>query len=387
MNAWNGCKKILCVRLDNMGDLLMSAPAILALKETFRCHITLLTSPMAEGISPYIRGVDDVMIWKAPWMSGGDGATQETFSDVVRKLQERNFDAAVIFTVFSQNPLPTALMLSLAGITRTLAYCRENPYHLLSHWIPEREPYTLLRHQVQRDLALVQSVGCVVTGENRIEIALRENHDNAVRKKLSSAGVDLAKPWLIMHPGVSEEKRRYPLRLWTEAGERIIKRLKVQVVVTGTNNERAVAETICRQIGPGAVPIAGELSLEEFITLIRLAPLLISVNTGTVHLASAVRTKVIVLYALTNPQHPPWRAIGKVLPFSVDEDQQSRNEVLRFVREKYFSDDFLIVTPDDIVQSAYELLIEGGEPLIDELVLPFVHRLPHIRNTLNLKEP
>jgi len=386
MKSWKDCQRILCVRLDNMGDLLMSAPAIMALKQSFGCHITLLTSPMAKGISAYIPGVDDVIVWQAPWMPGGDGVTYQAFSAFVQDLQQRNFDAAVLFTVFSQNPLPAALMLSLAGISRTLAYCRENPYHLLSHWIPEPEPYTLLRHQVRRDLALVQAVGCFVTGDDRIPISLPAENENTVRKKLSVAGIDLKKNWLVMHPGVSEEKRRYPSHLWVEAGKQIVDRLQFQIIVTGTKNERAVAERMIREIGPGAFSIAGELSLEELITLIRLSPLLLSVNTGPVHLASAVRTKVIVLYALTNPQHPPWRTIGKVLPFSVDEEKQSRNEVLRFVHDKYFGDEVITVTPDDIVASAYELLIEGRDPLIEELVLPSA-RLAHIRNTLNLNEP
>jgi ADP-heptose:LPS heptosyltransferase len=386
MSSWKNSNRLLCVRPDNMGDLLMSAPAISAIKERYRCHITLLTSPMAKEISSYIPGVDEVIIWKAPWVQGSEAGTEETLSDVIYELRKRDFDAAVIFTVFSQSPLPTALMLSLAGISRTLAYCRENPYRLLSHWIPEKEPFSMLRHQVKRDLDLVQSIGCAIT-DSPIVIRLPENHEDAVRQKMSTAGVDPFKPWLILHPGVSEAKRRYPSDLWIEAGKQIVGQLKYQLVVTGTENERAQVENICTGIGEGAFSLAGALSLEELITIIRLSSLLISVNTGTVHLAAAVRTKVIVLYALTNPQHPPWRTIGKVLPFSVNADMQSRNEVLRFVHDTYFGDKKLTVRPDHILRAAYELLIEKTEPLIEELVLPFSDHRAQMRNTLNLNEP
>ena len=50
-----------------------------------------------------------------------------------------------------QNPLPAAFLCRLADVPRRLAYCRENPYQLLTHWAPEREPEKLLRHEVQRE--------------------------------------------------------------------------------------------------------------------------------------------------------------------------------------------------------------------------------------------
>src|SRR5690606_20238236 len=130
--TWKNCKRILCVRPDNMGDLLMSAPAIAALKETFQCSITLLTSSVSRQIAARIPAVDDVIVWDMPWVKHTTRATTD-FTQIVDILKQRAFDGAVIFTVFSQNPLPTALVLTLAGIPRRLCYCRENPYHLLSH--------------------------------------------------------------------------------------------------------------------------------------------------------------------------------------------------------------------------------------------------------------
>src|SRR5690606_26512848 len=153
-----------------------------------------------------------------------------------------------------------------------------------------------------------------------------------VRDKIADAGVITSEPWLIIHPGVSELKRAYDPELWIEAGKRIVSTLGYQIVITGTENEKDLAESIRNGIGNSAFSLAGMLSLEELIALIRLAPLLISVNTGTIHLAAALQTKVIVLYALTNPQHPPWKAVGKVLPFSVMPELQSKNEVLQFVQ-------------------------------------------------------
>jgi ADP-heptose:LPS heptosyltransferase len=78
------------------------------------------------------------------------------------------------------------------------------------------------------------------------------------------------------------------------------------------------------------------LNLDEFIYVIKTAPLVVSVNTGTVHIAAALGTPVVVLYAQTNPQHTPWMAPHKVLPFSIEQNVQSKNEVIAYVNKTVY---------------------------------------------------
>ena len=68
MDNWKTCRKILCIRPDNIGDLIMSAPAVRALKESFGCAITLLTSSMAAGIAPFLPEIDEVIRFNVPWV-------------------------------------------------------------------------------------------------------------------------------------------------------------------------------------------------------------------------------------------------------------------------------------------------------------------------------
>lgn len=111
------------------------------------------------------------------------------------------------------------------------------------------------------------------------------------------------------------------------------------------------------------------MTLEELIMLIRRCPLLITLNSGPAHLAAALNTKVIVLYALTNPQHPPWRAVGRILPFSVREELRSHNEILQFVHREFYSDHH-DVTAGHVVRAVADILIDKKESLIPDLVLP-----------------
>jgi ADP-heptose:LPS heptosyltransferase len=161
----NRYKNILCIRADNMGDIVMSGPALRALKATFHCRLTLLTSQMGSLVTPFIPEIDATIITDLPWVKTNSQPPAAACQDLIDILRRQQFDLAVIFTVYSQNPLPSALLCFLADIPERLAYCRENPYHLLTKWIPDQEPYTLIRHQVERDLHLVASIGARTTDD------------------------------------------------------------------------------------------------------------------------------------------------------------------------------------------------------------------------------
>ena len=358
MTDWKNCKKILVIRADNMGDLLMSSPAIRALKETFHCHITLLTSAMGNAIAPFIKEIDETITADLPWVKTNHPLDEKDFKILVEKIQELHFDAAVIFTVYSQNPLPAAMLAYLAGIPKRLAYCRENPYHLLTNWKVEKEPYTFIQHQVKRDLQLVNSIGAE-TEEQEIKINFQEEAKKKVIEKLTEIGVDVNKEWLILHPGVSEKKREYPESGWIQTGKLLRDQLGFQVLITGSAAERSLSRNIKNGIGENAFSLAGIFAIEEFIALVSMAPLVISVNTGTTHIASATQTPVIVLYALTNPQHTPWQVSSTALFFSVKEDLRSKNEVVNYVSQQLMDKTVEPPAPFQIVQEAEKLLVHS----------------------------
>jgi len=364
MSGWRQVRKLLCVRLDNMGDVIMSGPAIAALKESFQCHVTLLTSSTAKSISPMIPGIDETIVYDVPWVKNNQvNPAAESLYHMANILRAKKFDGAVIFTVFSQTALPAAMLTWMADIPLRAAYCRENPYSLLTDWLPDPEPYRLIQHQVLRDLALVKTLGATVH-DDRLQLRLPHQAWTSAQDKLQDAGVDLEKPWIILHPGVSEERRKYPTALWRETAQKLVDELDVQIVVTGSEPERDLAEEIAIP-GPTFFSCAGRLTLEEFIISIYYAPLVISVNTATIHIAAATQTTVIVLYAMTNPQHTPWKGKGYVLPFSIDEAAKSKNEVLKFVDQT--QPHYRMPSPDEIVTHAMKILRDGELPSIPVL--------------------
>jgi ADP-heptose:LPS heptosyltransferase len=353
MNSWKHCRKILCVRLDNMGDVLMSSPAFVALRESFGCRITLLTSSMGAPIAPYIPAIDEVLVFDSPWVKRDGLPDTESLIEVVATLKQKNFDAAVIFTAFSQNPLPAALLLYQAKIPRTLAYCRENPYMLLTNWIPEKEPYDFIRHQVTRDLDLVKEVGARVKDE-RLQVCLPEEEWPHVKAKVEFTGVDLLRPWLIFHPGVSEVKRQYPTSDWISIGRRVSGE-GYRILLTGTAEHVHNLREMSEGIGKNCM-VMPTLALHEFMLLVKHAPLVVTVNTATSHIAAAVQTSVIVLYAETNPQHTPWNVRSRIFTFTVTDNLQSKNEVLKYVTKNFLIPGATIATPDEISQTILQMM-------------------------------
>jgi lipopolysaccharide heptosyltransferase II len=359
--SWHYCKNILCVRPDNMGDLIMTAPAIRALKETFSAKITILTSSMAQGIVKHIPEIDDAIIYDLPWVKSEIPPDPESFNEVISIIKEKKFDAAVIFTVYSQNPLPTAILAYLAGIPKVLAYCRENPYHLITEWVPDKEPYQNIKHQVRRDLDLVACVNAVTKNES-LNLTVDEDLWSAISNKLTDEGININKPWLILHAGVSERKREYPIKKWAEVAKRLIADKGYQILLTGSETEKHLTDDLQEKIGEGSFSVAGILNLDEFICLVKHAPVTLSVNTSTVHIAAAVGTPVVVLYAQTNPQHTPWGTPHKVLPYPVPAYLRSKNEVVAYVNKTLYSVPMNLPDADDIVNAVNSLLTQPYSP-------------------------
>ena len=112
-------------------------------------------------------------------------AQPESDAALIAELKARAFDAAAIFTVYSQSPLPAAYLCYLAGIPLRLAHCRENPYHLLTDWVPEPEPAARMRHEVQRQLDLVATVGCTHRRRAAVVSRCRRGRTQRVRRLMA----------------------------------------------------------------------------------------------------------------------------------------------------------------------------------------------------------
>ena len=372
-DAWKRVGRLLVVRLDNLGDVLMATPALAALRAGLPgARIALLASPSGAAAVPFLPDVDEAIVFSAPWVKRGaseaGGPTGAAEAQLVARLAAARFDAAVILTTCTQSALAAALVCRMAGIGLRLAHCRENPYELLTNWVPDRDVVADgMRHEVARQLDLVASVG--FTGsDRRLRFAVRAADRQSVAARLQRAGLPRPGSYLVVHPGASAESRRYPARSFGAAAGRIARRTGRTVVLSGGADDRALVEEVRQAMQAPAVSLAGQLGLGELAALIEGAGVLVANNSGPAHLAAAVGTPVVDLYALTNPQHTPWLVPARVLNHPVP----CRN-CLKSRCPLGHHDCLRLVDPEDVAAAALDLL--AARPSVGTSGIPIAQPL------------
>ena len=127
--------RILVIRLDNIGDVIMLGPALRAVKTAVpKAHITLLCAPTGAQVAPLLPWVDDLLVHRAVWQDASGAMPLDPVRETafIETLRAGRYDAALIFTSFSQSPYPPAMACYLAGIPVRIGQSREFGGGLLS---------------------------------------------------------------------------------------------------------------------------------------------------------------------------------------------------------------------------------------------------------------
>ncbi|HZB77236.1 MAG TPA: glycosyltransferase family 9 protein [Solirubrobacteraceae bacterium] len=283
---------VLAVRLDNDGDVLLAGPAIRALAAGAR-RVTLLHGPRGRRAAALLPGVDATLEWRAPWIDPEPEPVDRADVDaVVERLAGLRADAAVVFGSFHQSPLPTALLLRMAGIPFVAATSVEYPGALLDvrHRISDDV------HEVERALDLAAAAGFPLPPDDdaglRVLAAPPPGHE-----------VDV-----VVHPGAS-----VPARAWApERNAALVDALVAagrHVTVTGGPDEAALTARVAGPPRQAVRDVGGRTTLPELAGVLAAARVVVVGNTGPAHLAAAVGTPVVSLFAPTVPavRWRPWR--------------------------------------------------------------------------------
>jgi ADP-heptose:LPS heptosyltransferase len=164
---------------------------------------------------------------------------------------------------------------------------------------------------VRRQLDLVAAVGCSTPNE-RLSLSVPAVARRGADAVLRVHGLEESQPFIVVHPGATAPSRRYPPESFAAAAD-LLGTEGHRLLFTGSAAERELVAGIVGRMRSRAISLAGALGLAELCALIERATLLISNNTGPVHIAAALGIPVVDLYALTNPQHTPWGVPSRVL--------------------------------------------------------------------------
>ncbi len=294
---WLAARNLLAVRMDNIGDVLMLGPALRAVKETSpEARITLLASPAGSTAVPLLPWIDDVIVWRAPWQDVGNRVPFDPAREreLIDSLAARDFDAALIFTSFSQTPHVPGYVCYLAGIPLRAGESKEFGGNTLSDG-PSGTPEST--HQVERNLRLVEHVGFPVR-DRQLAVRIPDAARVALPGLLREAGIDDRAPYVLLHPGASAPARRYPPERIGRVARLLLDRGR-QVLVTGVERERDILEVVLAH-APEAGRLVRGTSLEEYAALVERAQVVICNDSLPLHLADAIGTPEIVLFSGTD---------------------------------------------------------------------------------------
>ncbi|WAS89782.1 glycosyltransferase family 9 protein [Nannocystis punicea] len=298
---WSGVRRILVVRLDNLGDVILTGPTLRALKAHLpHVHLTLLASPGGAPAAALLPWVDDIEPCRALWQDLGrlafDPARER---DLIAALRRGDHDLALILTSFRQTPHPAALACALAGIPARIGESRERG-RALTVALPHADDAL---HQCERNLLLIERLGVPVT-DRRLEIRLPRAAWSAADARLAAHRV--TGDYLVWNPFASCAARTYdPLR-HALAARALAEYADLRLLVCGAARDRQRVGELAALLGPRGVDLVGETDLPEFAALLAGARLVLTNNTAALHLADALAVPQLVTYAGTD-RDSQWR--------------------------------------------------------------------------------
>jgi ADP-heptose:LPS heptosyltransferase len=288
-------RSVVVARLDNNGDVLLAGPAVRAVAAG-ASEVTLLCGRRGVAAATLLPGIDRILEFTAPWIDPDPEPVDRPETDrLVARIAGIEPDIALILTSFHQSPLPLALLLRMAGVPRIAAISDDYPGALLDirHHVGDDV------HEVERGLSLARRAG----------FELPDGDDGSLR--IRSHGPEVRAPfddYVVVHPGASVTARAWP----AERNRKLVRTLAQNgqaVVVTAGPGEERLAAQVAGPPHPLVANLAGQVSLGGLATLLRRARALVVGNTGPAHLAAAVGTPVVSLFAPTVPAHR-WRPWG-----------------------------------------------------------------------------
>lgn len=291
-------QRILAMRMDNIGDVIMTGPALQAIRSAWpHSHLTLMAGPSGAQAAALLPWVDDVVPWRALWQDLGqlsfDPAREWQLAETLR---QKRFDLAIIFTSFSQSPHPPAFICQLADIPLRVGQSKETAAGLLTTELPS-PPDEL--HQVERNLRLVEALGCAVQ-DRRLSLHIPQTARQSAAELMYTHGQTANGDYLLLNPWASCQARTYDPERFAHAARLLAESTRYPVVVTGLEKDRARSGALLQILGTCAIDLIGKTNLPELAALVENACLLLTNNTSTLHIADATGTPAVVLFSGTD---------------------------------------------------------------------------------------
>lgn len=305
--------RILVVRTDKIGDVVLTTPAIAALRKRFpQAKISGLVSPVAADLYRLNPHLDEHIVLDPALYSGFLG-----FWRLVRRLRRGKFEAAVVF----QTRMPVAFALLFSGIRR-----RIGPFSKWWSWLcynrgRRQNRSAVEMHEAQYNIQLLKEFGISVADTKELtHLRVDEELRRHALRFFVEKGLTKKFKTIAIHPGMAGSALNWPESHFVALARRLIKRYNV--IITGGPGEAGLVERVSLGIArqqtyapdqPVFAKYVGERGLAEMIAVLDQCDAVVAPSTGPMHLAVALGKKVVTVF-------PPIKVQSAVRwgPFGVD---------------------------------------------------------------------
>lgn len=288
--------KILIIRTDRIGDVLLSTPAIKAIRRNFPfAHIAVMVRPYAEEImlgSPYI---DEVILYDK------DEKHKSIFSSLkfAFNLRRKRFDVALIL-----HPTNRVNIISfLAGLPERIGWNRKMGF-LLTRKIADKK-YLGEKHEIEYTLDIIKEIG-VEAKDKTLFMPLRKDHKKKIEEFLKENKLGEKDKLIAINPTASCPSKTWPLENFIKLSNILAKKYNVKILVISGPKDSQKIKGLVNSL-ENAIDASGKVSIGGLTWLLKKSRLLISNDSGPVHIATSVGTPVIAIFGRSQPGLSPKR--------------------------------------------------------------------------------
>lgn len=286
-------KNILLVRLSSLGDIVLTSPAIRAVRQHFpQARISMLVAKQSADLLTENPHLDEVIMFDR---KAGNKNTGE-MRRVIRLLRERHFDLAIDF----QRKFRTSLISYLSGAKCRVGYHQPNGV-LCTVRVPDRNNKAIRAgrisstHAIDRYFDLLDAIGVQAT-DRMLELFITEADRDFSHKLMATKGIEANRLKIGLFPGAGWKLREWMPNRFAAIGDRVAKHFDVQVLLFGGPHEQALVQQVRDLMTTEAISLAGNLRIRQLAALIEQCNLFVTNDTGPMHVAAAMHIPTVSLF-------------------------------------------------------------------------------------------
>jgi ADP-heptose:LPS heptosyltransferase len=288
-------REVLVLRLDRIGDVVMSLPALHDLRRALpQARIRLAVGRWSEAVARRAP-VDEVLVWSAPWVGrAAEGAWSHlALARAARALRALRLDLALDL----QGDVRASGLMFLSGARHRVGYANTGGAYLLTRVVPLDETVSF----VEQNRRAVEVALGAASARSAAPPPLAADDGARAARVLAEAGLASRRPLVGIHASGGRAIKQWPLARWREVAARLQRAFGAAIVLTGSATDGALAAEVAAGLPEPAFDLTGRLDVGESLAAIAALDLFLSPDTGPMHMAAAVDTPSVSIFGPSDP--------------------------------------------------------------------------------------